>query len=153
MGTKLSGELISAIKDEKTYKVLATSDEDGSPRVIFSPSLHIDENGNLVHLELIESSGTNKNLVRGIWFDKKISVSVRTPGGREWSISGTPIKTHIAGALFQKHYAETAKHYGDADLAAVWIIKPETESEETHNIRLGEQDREHPYFRHLDRLA
>ena len=55
MGAKLSGELISAIKDEKSAKALATSNDDGSPRVIFSPSLHVDENGNLVHLELLES--------------------------------------------------------------------------------------------------
>ena len=153
MGIKLSTELVSAIKNKKTAKALATSNEDGSPILIFSPDLHIDENGDLVHLELLESSATNKNLVRGIWFDKKVSVSVRTPEGREWSITGAPIKMHVSGPLFQKYYVETSLHYGEADLAAAWVIRPESENEETYSVKLREQDIEHPFFRHLDRLA
>lgn len=153
MSEKLDKELLSALKREDSAKILSTADEDGVPSAVFSPSLHVDKDGNLVHLELFESSNTTRNLTRGIWFSKKVSVSVRSAEGREWSISGTPFKVHIAGSLFQRHYEEARKAYGDADLAGVWLIEPNSVVEETHSRRLAEQDAKHPFYRHLDRLA
>jgi len=153
MRATIDSDLESAIKRGDAAKALATSDENGTPNVIFSPFLHLDDDGNLAHLELLESSKTNRNLTRAIWFDRKATISVRTPEGREWSITGTPFKVHISGPVYQRNYLKAKEAYGDADLAGVWIIKPEAASEETHSKRLAEQDERHPFYRHLDRLA
>lgn len=134
-------------------KVLATVDQHGVPHVVVKQSLQVDDAGNLLFLELLESSRTNRNLVRSIWYDRTVAVSVQGPSGASYQIKGKPVKAHITGPLFLKHYLAVREQLGDVDLAAVWVIEPEEVTDESFGARQAEEAEKHPLFRHLDRLA
>lgn len=153
MKTTLSPEIVALFDDPESVRVLATLDEDGSPHAVVKQSLRVGEDGNLFHLELLESSRTNRNLIRSIWFDRKVAVVVTGRDGQSFQIKGKPVKVHIAGGLFRKRYREARERFGDVDPAAVWIIQPEEVTEETFAARSAEEAHRHPYFVHLDRLA
>ncbi|WP_306532600.1 hypothetical protein [Geobacter sp.] len=153
MAAHLSKEIIDLFADTESTKVLATLDEYGVPHVVVKQSLHVGDDGNLLYLELLESSRTNKNLVRSIWFDRKVSVAVTGRGGQSYLIKGRPVKTHITGPVFQQHYQAIRERLGDVDLAAVWVIEPEEILDETFVARKVEEELKHPLFTHLDRLV
>jgi len=153
MAAKLTTEIIDLLGDSETTKVLATLDADGFPHAVVKQSLQPGEDGEIIYLELLESSRTNKNLVRSIWFGQKIAIALKGKDGRSWQVKGKPVRTHITGPLFQEHYTAIRQRLGDVDLAAVWVIEPEEVIEETFAVSKGEEERQHPFFSHLDLLA
>ena len=153
MAIQLSRNIIELIEDNNTTKVLATLDANGFPHAVVKQSLHTGEDGNLLYLELLESSLTNRNLVRSIWFNQKVSIALWGKNGQSYQIKGKPVKTHITGPLFQKHYLAVRERLGDVELAAVWVIEPEEVVDESFARRKAEEEAAHPFFRHLDRLA
>ena len=153
MAVQLSDDIIELFADGETTKVLATLDADGFPHAVVKQSLQPAEDGLIIYLELLESSRTNKNLVRSLWFDQRVAIALRGKDGRSWQVKGKPVKTHITGPLFQKHYSAVREKLGDVDLAAVWVIEPEEVIEESFAVRKAEEERKHPFFTHLDRLA
>jgi predicted pyridoxine 5'-phosphate oxidase superfamily flavin-nucleotide-binding protein len=153
MATTLSKEIRELFADAQSVKVLATLDESGFPHAVAAGSLQVGEDGNLHYLELLESSRTNKNLVRSIWYDQRVAIAIQGAGGQSYQIKGLPVKTHITGALFQQHYAQVRQRLGDVDLAAVWIIEPLEVINENLVLRRAEAEQAHPVFSHLDRLA
>lgn len=153
MAAKLNNEVVDLLKRDDSIKVLATVGEQGHPHAAAKPFFRVDDDGNLLYLELVESSRTQKNLVRSIWFDQKVSVSVSDNKGHSWQIKGKPVKTHITGPLFLEHYREVRRQLGNVDLSAVWVIEPEEVINENIFARQAEEERAHPLFTHLDRLA
>lgn len=153
MAVQLTDDIIALFADEETTKVLATLDADGFPHAVVKQSLQPGEDGKIIYLEFLESSRTNKNLVRSLWFDRQVAVALWGTDGRSWQIKGKPVKTHITGPLFQKHYTATREKLGGVDLAAVWVIEPLELIEESFAARKAEEERKHPFFTHLDRLA
>jgi Pyridoxamine 5'-phosphate oxidase len=153
MATKLNKELIALFSSDDSTKVLATVNEHGYPNASAIPYIRVDDDGNLLYLELVESSLTQKNLVRGIWFDKKVSISVSDNNGQSWQIKGKPVKTLITGPVFLHHYRDMRQRLGDVDLSAVWVIEPEEVINENILVRHAEEELAHPVFRHLDRLV
>ena len=153
MATKLNKEIIALFSSDDSTKVLATINEHGYPHAAAKPFIRVDDDGNLLYLELVESSRTQKNLVRSIWFNQKVSVSVSDRSGQSWQINGTPVKTLITGPIFLHHYRDVRKRLGDVDLSAVWVIEPEEVINENISVRHAEEEQAHPLFRHLDRLA
>ncbi len=153
MSIRLEEDVIRLLNDENTVKILATSDENGNPHVVVKQSLSLWDEGKIAYLELIESSITQKNLTRSIWFNKKVSVLLKGRNGESWQIKGKPIKAVVAGQIFEKSYVEIRQKLGDVDLAAVWIIEPEEVINESYFIRKVEEETKRPVFKHLDRLA
>lgn len=153
MATELKKELLDLLADNDTVKVLTTLGADGSPHSVVKQSLQSGADGNLLFLELLESSRTNKNLVRSIWYNRYVAVTLAGRDGRSFQIKGKPLKAHITGPLFLTWYAAVREKLGDVDLAAVWVIEPEEIINETYAVRKGEEEGKHPYFTHLDRLA
>ena len=153
MATKLNKEIIALLGNDDATKVLATISEHGYPHAAAKPFIRVDNDGNLLYLELVESSRTQKNLVRSIWFDQKVSISVSDRHGKSWQVKGRPIKTLISGPVFQHHYRDVRERLGDVDLSAVWVIEPEEVINENIFVRHAEEEKAHPLFRHLDRLA
>jgi len=153
MATKLNKEIIALFSSDDSTKVLATVNEQGYPHAAAKPFIRVDDDGNLLYLELVESSRTQKNLVRSIWFDQKVSVSVSDRTGQSWQIKGKPIKTLITGPVFLHHYRDVRRILGDVDLSAVWVIEPEEVINENILVRHTEEEAAHPLFRHLDRLV
>jgi len=153
MATKLDQKIIELLSRDDSTKVLATVNEQGYPHAAATPFIRVDDDGNLLYLELVESSLTQKNLVRSIWFDKKVSISVSDNFGQSWQVKGKPVKTLITGPVFLQHYREVRQRLGDVDLSAVWVIEPEEVINENLLVRHAEEEKAHPLFRHLDRLA
>lgn len=149
----LDQDVIDLFNDPDAVKVLGTVDEHGVPHVVVKQSAHIAEDGNIHYLELIESSRSNANMVRAIWFDGTVSFTAIADGARSVQIKGKPIKAHITGALFQQHYERLRQSRADADLAAVWVIKPEKVIDQHPARRQAAEAQKHPHFLHLDRIA
>lgn len=150
---KLQDKIIKLINDEDTIKVLSTLDKNNIPHTTFKNFLRVDDDGNIIYLELIESSITNSNMVNSIWFKKKVSITVKSKDNESYQIKGIPIKAHISGQVFKEYYKFVREKIEDGDLSAVWVIKPEEIRNETYGYRKKQEEEEHPLLIHLDRLA
>jgi len=153
MATQLSSEIVALFSDRETVKVLATIDAQGVLHAVVKQSLSLDDQGNIVLLELLESSRTNKNLLHSLWYQRRVCVLLTGRDGLSYEIRGLPIKSIVAGPRFQEAYQRLRERRGDVDLAAVWVIEPEEVTNETFAVRQAEENATHPFFRHLDRLA
>jgi hypothetical protein len=153
MAIQLAKEVIDLLGDPETVKVLATIGPDGIPHAVIKQTIHLGGDGNLIYLELLESSQTYKNLLRSIWFDRKVAVAIKGKDGQSYQIKGKPVRNIISGPIFQRHYTIIRERLGDVDLAAVWIIEPETVADQTYQVRKTTEEALHPYFKHLDQLA
>jgi hypothetical protein len=152
MTIELSMETRTALGDENTVKVLASADEKGVPHLSFKNSLRLRADGFIEYREYIESSATNRNMTRSIWFGIPVSVALLTPDKRSFLIRGRVARAIIAGREFRKHYEDVRLHPDDFDLSTVWLIDPEYERENTLAKRKAEEERAHPLLAHVDRL-
>lgn len=150
---KLSAEIQQLLDQPTTTRLVATTDEFGKPYAVASPFLQAGAGGELVHLELLEKSATNRNLLRSLWFNKKVSVTLAGADGRSFVIQGRPVKALISGPVFRSHYQQVRALLGDADLAAVWLIEPEEVVNETYAVCKQEEEERFPFSVHLDRLV
>jgi len=149
----LSPQAIELINDRCVTKVVATLDEQGTPYAVVSTFLQLGEGGNLVHLELLEKSASNRNLLRSLWFDKKISVTLYAASGQSYVIAGRPVKAHISGPVFRHYYQQVRSTTTDGDLSTVWLIEPEEVTDETYITRKQLEEEQFPFTVHLDRLT
>ena len=141
------------LEDTGTTKIVATTTEDGSPYAVISPFLHLNHEGLFVHLELLETSITNRNLLRNLWFDRKTAINLSGKDGRSVLVKGVPLKAIISGPIFSEYYNKVRKALGDADLSTVWLIKPVEIINETYSERKIEEESQYPFSVHLDRLV
>jgi len=153
MTIQLDATVRELLSDPATVKVLATVDEHGVPNVVAKGSLQIDAEGNLLHLELIERSRTNRNLVHSLWLDKTVSILLIGSGGRSVQIFGVPRRLHVSGPVFEKHYTTVREHLGDVDLSGVWIIEPRSAVDQSWSTRLAKEEAAGTGLLHLDRIV
>ncbi len=146
-------EIVNLINDPATVKVLVTVDRQGVPHAVVKDSFWINAAGQLLYLELLESSRTNKNMIASLWFEQKVTIVLLGNDGISYQIKGRPVKTHVSGPVFREQYVRIREKLGDTDLAAVWVIEPEEIINESYTARRREEEDRHPYFKHLDRLA
>lgn len=153
MARKLVKDVVELLENPQTAKILTTIDEKGAPHSVVKGSLALGEDGNLTLLELIESSHTNRNLVRSIWYDRPVSILLKGGGNRAYQIKGVAVKVHVSGPLFQKHYSALRARLGDVDLAGVWVIRPDEVIDQSWTVRQEEERAKRPALTHLDRLV
>jgi len=153
MTTLLDATVRELLADPATVKVIATVDEHGVPNVVAKGSIRIDEDGNLIHLELIERSRTNRNLVYSLWRDKAVSILLVGSGGRSYQILGRPLRVHVSGPVFQKHYVAVRERLGDLDLSGVWVIQPLKIIDQAWRTRLAAGESAGAGLLHLDRIV
>ena len=153
MAFKLSKKVVEAINDVESLKSIATVDKNGVPHVVYKGSLHLDNDGNLVFYDIIESSQINKNLVYAIWFNRKVAINILSKDRKSYLIIGTPKQSVTSGRAFEEVYKKLQEKRPDGDLNAIWTIIPESEKEETFSVRVEESAREFPILGHLDRFA
>lgn len=146
-------DLAALLSSPSVTAIVSTLDETGAPHAVPSPFLRLDEKGFLVHLELLETSASHRNLVRSIWFERPVGVTLTTADGQVTVIRGRAHKAHVSGPYFSEQYRELRSRLGDVDLAAVWLIEPQLVRDETYQIRKAREEELHPFHRHLDRLA
>lgn len=150
--SKLTKEVVELINDSESIKIIATSDEQGNPHIAFKGCLTVLEDGNLAFAEEFEGSQTNINLVKSIWFDRNVEVTVRGKNRTKFQIKGKPYRYAYTGPLFKKFYLAARKKWGpDSDIAGVWVITPEEVKNETFAVKKKEEDEKHPFFKHFDR--
>jgi len=150
---ELSQEIITAIKDKDSIKVLATVDGRGFPHVVAKGSINVDENGQLYFWELLESSVTNRNTIHALWYNTYVAINVISKDRKSWQIKGVPYKTLVNGKEYQAAYLKAQERNPENDLAAIYYIRPEEVIEESYPVRKAEEDAKHPLYIHLDRLA
>jgi len=151
--SKLPEELLDLLKDTGSVKVVATIDGDGVPHVVFKGSLTTFDDETIVFAEGVESSLSNKNLVRSIWFDKKVAINI-TKGLISYQVKGFPYKYLITGTIFRKMLDRARERRGpEADIAGVWVITPDEIRNESPAYRSGLAKEERGLFHsHLDLL-
>ena len=140
------------VNDPAGIKVLSTTDPEGHPHAVYKQTIHVNEDGYLEYWELIETSRSNRNMVHSIWFNKTVSVNVRS-GDTSLEIIGKPYRAIVAGGIFEENYKKARELLGDVDLSTVWLIEPLQIREETFAVRWKAEDEAHPILRHLDRLT
>ncbi|MDR1872413.1 MAG: hypothetical protein LBS60_10945 [Deltaproteobacteria bacterium] len=145
-------EIVLALSDPLTVKVLGTIGSAGEPRLAVKSSIRLAQNGVLTYDELIETSRTNANMVRALWFNHKVAVSLIAPNARAWLLSGRPDQVLIAGRKFQERYQLVRQKNPESGLAAVWFIVIEDLEETTLTTRRAKEEAERPLLIHLDRL-
>ena len=147
----LTEEVINLIENSRTFKAIATIDEEGHPHVA-RRDLTILEDGTLAYGEPFESSYLNSDMLRSIWFNKNISILLQK-NNHSFEIKGRPLRYVIEGPLYNKFYLkEIEKHRSDGDLAGVWLIEPQEIRNESYSVRRKEEKERHPHFHHLDRI-
>jgi len=149
----LTPDVIALLDSAETIKILATVDANGAPDAVEKPSLHHAGDGTIHVLEFLETSAANRNLTHTIWYGGAVSIALHGTEGRRVQIKGRPVKLHITGTLFQKHYVRSRETLGDVDLAGVWVIEPDEVIDERFDVVRGREDAAHPDFIHLDRIA
>lgn len=151
---KLPEELVNLLKDGESIKVVATIDGNGVPHAVVKGSLTTLDGEQIAFVEGLESNASNKNLVRSIWFNKKVAINV-TKGLVSYQIKGAPYKYLITGCIFQQFLAKARERRGpDADIAGVWLITPEEVRNESPSYRRDLAGEERGQFHsHLDVLS
>ncbi len=149
----LDDGLVELFGDPQATKVLGTVDEQGVPHVVAKGSLTVLDDGYIAYAEGSDSSQTNKNMVRSIWFDRPVSITV-VKGRTSYQIKGRPYKCVITGPLFQQFLARIRERLGpDADIQSVWIVKPEEVRLESPSRDWGGPADGLPSGRHLEWYA
>lgn len=154
MAVTLSKDVLEAIQDQESSKILITVDKDGVPHGTSKGTIHVNEKGQIVLYELIETSQTQKNLVYSLWFGKKVAISVVTKDRKNYLIKGAPYKDIISGREFQKVYVALQEKLGeDTDLSSIWLINVEEVREQTYSVRREQEKKANPIVYHLDQIA
>ncbi|MDR0621558.1 MAG: hypothetical protein LBJ61_06760 [Deltaproteobacteria bacterium] len=153
MGVALSEEIVQALGDPQAVKVIGTVDESGAPRLAVKDSLRLNAEGLLEYDEIIETSETNKGLIRALWFGGSVTALILAANKRSYSINCRPLRTLIAGESYRARYRALRSSGLDTDLGAVWILEPLGFQETSLEKRRVEEEAKHPLLRHLDRLA
>ncbi|MCR4895744.1 MAG: hypothetical protein K5891_03095 [Lachnospiraceae bacterium] len=149
---EISRELADIINDKESLKVIATTDAQGNPHVVFKGTLHT-EGQDLVFYDLLQSSQVNKNLVSSIWFGRKVAINILAKDKRSFLITAKPRRSVTAGRVFEEVYASLKDRNPDGDLNAIWYLEPEHIEEKTFAVRRAEEEAAFPILKHLDRLV
>lgn len=72
---------------------------------------------------------------------------------RSYQIKGTPVKSVIAGRVFEDYYIKAEQRNPENNLAAIYYIDIEEVINESYTVRLKEEREKHPLYIHLDKLA
>ena len=146
-------ELKKLVNDPDSIKVLGTVDEKGIPHVVPKDSFRLLDDNKIAYAEELDSSLSSKNMVRAIWFDKMVSISV-TKDDTCYQIKGKPYKCLITGPVFKEFLLnERARLGSNADIQSVWIITPSEIRNESRNVRKKEERVKDPHYNvHLDLL-
>ncbi|MDT3426585.1 hypothetical protein J2Z22_002111 [Paenibacillus forsythiae] len=148
----LNERIQALLQDPGAAKVLATADKQGIPHIVSDPSITVNDDGQIIYLELIETSRSNVNLVNSIWFKRKVAIHL-SKGEESFQIKGYPAYSVICGPVFEHYYKLTLERNPEFDLSTVWIIEPDEIIDDTYAARKNKERREHPLIAHLDRLA
>lgn len=140
------------INDASSLKSVTAVLKSGVPHTVYKGSLHVNEDGNIVFNDILESSRINEALVHSIWFDRFVTVNVLTQDRRSYEIIGKARESITQGREFEEVYKKL-KHDRDSDLNAIWVIEPVEVRNESFSYRKAQQEKDYPFLKHLDRAV
>ena len=134
-------ELTNVSRDPETIKVLATLDEEGNPHVVFKASLTILDDGTIAYLEMIETSHTQKNVLRSYNFKNPVAINItNVKQNISYQIKGRPRKFVVYGPIWEQFLDQIWSVMPDVDPAGVWLIEPVEILNESFLARREEED-------------
>ena len=143
--TELSQEVVEVFNDSQTVKMLTTTDEGGFPHTVCKGSLTVSEGGLVAYCELIETSQTQRNMLRNYWAKKSVAINLFNPRtGLSYQIKGIPYKFIVDGPIWQKFLKESRKMIPDADPSGVWLIIPKEARNQDYEVRRKEEAMRRP---------
>jgi hypothetical protein len=146
--------LLSLLEKDDTVKAVATLGKDGAPYVVIHPSLTSLDGSTLLFSEDLEKAPGNVNLVRSIWFNYPVAVSVKN-GSKSYAVKASVHRCLIVGKIFEYFLMRKREAFGDdADITAVWELLPTEITDTSPELLKKLQEERHPYFDcHLDRSS
>jgi len=137
---ELSQEVIEVFNDSQTVKTLTTTNEEGFPHTVCKGSLTVSEDGLVAYSELIETSQTQRNMLRNYWAKKSVAINLFNPRtGLSYQIKGIPYKFMVDGPIWSRFLTETRKVIPDADPSGVWLIIPQEVRNQDYEVRRKEE--------------
>jgi len=149
---ELLQQVQSIVADSGSLKIVSTLNENGSIHSVPKGTLKVNASGQLEYAEVLESSSSYKNVVRSLWFDKKVTVLVIGADKRSYEITGNIKRILTCGRYFEDAYKAFLEKRGHG-IAAVIQIDIESVINSDISKRFERQEQEHFFFTHLDRLA
>ncbi len=137
---ELSQEVVEVFNDSQTVKTLTTTDEEGFPHTVCKDSLSVSEDGLVAYSELIETSQTQRNMLRNYWAKKPVAINIFNPRtGLSYQIKGVPYKFMVDGPIWSRFLTRIRKVIPDADPSGVWLIIPQEVRNEDYEVRRKEE--------------
>jgi hypothetical protein len=152
MSIPLTADFREVLEDSATRALIATVDEQGVPHLEEKRTVQLDAEGQIVVAEEGEYSRTNLNLVRSLWFNRKAVLHL-LGAKRRFEVVLRPYKVHISGPVFESYYRKALEKPGSKGLSGVWILRPETVTEETTAVRANRENEGRLPLIHLDQIA
>jgi hypothetical protein len=149
----LTPELIELLESPDSVKIIGTLGADGAPCLAANALLTSLNGVTLVLCERLETSRSNKNLVRSIWYDGPVTILLLN-AARAFEIRAETYRCLAVGGIFDAVLARVRATNGpDADIAVVWELIPKTCRDVSDDALVAEHRSLHPYDGHLDRSS
>ncbi|MBW1888179.1 MAG: hypothetical protein JRI52_07510 [Deltaproteobacteria bacterium] len=135
-------EIIEALKETDTIKVLTTTDEGGIPHTVFKGSLMALDNETLAYMELLETCRTQRNMLRNHWDNKLVAVGIlNEKKGISYQIKGEPVRFIYNGPIWDQFLEQTWKMIPQSDPAGVWLIRVKEVINQDYFMRRKEEEK------------
>lgn len=144
-------EVRCLFNDRRSQKVLVANDREGNPHIAVDSTISVDETGNIIYQEFLETSQRNAALVNSLWFKHLVWIHAEQDH-TAYEICGIPVRSIISGPVFEQYYQEALKKDKDADLSTVWVIEPQKAFNRSLDYLKEKEKQEHPLIMHLDHL-
>ena len=135
----LSAEVIEALGDPETTRVLTTTRRDGTPHAVFADWLVAPDPNTLAYLEPFELSRSSANLLHHLWEKSRVSIALLGAERRvRCEISGTPRRMVSEGPLWDQLLQMAWDAIPDLNPSSLWLITPEAVTDQSYPAALAE---------------
>jgi len=144
---KLPQELMDALKEKDTIKVLTTFDENGVPHTVLKDSITALDEKRLAYMELIETSMTQRNMLKNFWRREVKPISIAVINRRMnlyYQIKGMPDRFLYEGPIWEEMLDRVWAEMPDTNPSGVWIIIPQEIIDERYDSRLEAEAKRRP---------
>jgi hypothetical protein len=135
----LPTEIIEALGDPGTARVLTTTCKDGTPHAAIADWLVAPDPNTLAYLEPFELSRTSANLLHHLWDKRRISIALLNADRQiRCEISGTVTRIVSEGPLWDQLLRKAWNEIPDVNPSGLWLITPEKVTDQSYPAELAE---------------
>ena len=151
MSAKITDKQKTVIEDKGSYKSVASVSKNGNIELTGYRYTGVDDNGNLLIYQLLQTSQSNRNLTYALWFNKEVTIHFSGSGSEEFTVRGIPVRNIVAGPFFEKKYIELNDEDFENDLVSIYVIEPSEISENNYEVLRQKERSEWGILGHMDR--